>query len=219
MALHQAGQRAQQATHYQWAILAPYVCLGHECQDFGGPWNACVHRLDLGLHSHPQELWGVESNLVLTQRKICPQRDRSDKGWTCDTVSYRIASTTHNQLSHSGPLTTQNAVSLLATSHPNCNLYPLSVHTKSDTPCYSLHCLFEHNVICTISLNSALHYRAQSPAQNQLHSEMVEVASFFVVKLVLPKCFFSLLLFQDPARCFGSLSICWPGGPENMKKE
>ena len=21
-------------------------------------WNACVHRLDLGLYSHPKELWG-----------------------------------------------------------------------------------------------------------------------------------------------------------------
>ena len=24
-------------------------------------WNACVHRLDLGLYSHPKEFWGMES--------------------------------------------------------------------------------------------------------------------------------------------------------------
>ena len=30
-------------------------------------WNACVHRLDLGLYSHPKE-WGMESEPMLTPR-------------------------------------------------------------------------------------------------------------------------------------------------------
>ena len=28
-------------------------------------WNACVHRLDLGLCSHPKEFWGNESEPML----------------------------------------------------------------------------------------------------------------------------------------------------------
>ena len=32
-------------------------------------WNACVHRLDLGLYSHPKELWGMESEPILTPRE------------------------------------------------------------------------------------------------------------------------------------------------------
>ena len=34
------------------------------------PWNACVHRLDLGLYSHPKEFLGeVESKPMLTPRE------------------------------------------------------------------------------------------------------------------------------------------------------
>ena len=29
-------------------------------------WNACVHRLDLDLYSHPKEFWGMESEPMLT---------------------------------------------------------------------------------------------------------------------------------------------------------
>ena len=37
-------------------LLPAFTCLGHECQDLltlCDGWNACVHRLDLGLYSHP----------------------------------------------------------------------------------------------------------------------------------------------------------------------
>ena len=35
-------------------------------------WNACVHRLDLGLHSRPKEFWGMESERVLTPSEKFP---------------------------------------------------------------------------------------------------------------------------------------------------
>ena len=43
-------------------------------------WNACVHRLDLGLHSHPKEFWGngvwthVNSKGKIPSTGKCPQR-------------------------------------------------------------------------------------------------------------------------------------------------
>ena len=40
-------------------LLLAFNCLGHECQDHESVlWNACVHRLDLGLYSHPKEFLG-----------------------------------------------------------------------------------------------------------------------------------------------------------------
>ena len=49
-------------------------------------WNACVHRLDLGLYSHPKEFVGMESEPMLGGRNSsvgsawarCPQRRGSD---------------------------------------------------------------------------------------------------------------------------------------------
>ena len=35
-------------------------------------WNACVHRLNLSLYSHPKEFWGMESEPMLTPRKKSP---------------------------------------------------------------------------------------------------------------------------------------------------
>ena len=43
-------------------------------------WNACVHRLDLGLYSHPKEFWGngvwthVNSKGKIPSTGKCPQR-------------------------------------------------------------------------------------------------------------------------------------------------
>ena len=46
--------------------LPPFTRLRHECQDLfeSVGWNECVHRLDLGLYSHPKEFWGCH-NLFL----------------------------------------------------------------------------------------------------------------------------------------------------------
>ena len=35
-------------------------------------WNACVHRLNLGLYSHPKEFLGMESEPMLTPREKSP---------------------------------------------------------------------------------------------------------------------------------------------------
>ena len=47
-----------------WCMLGVFLSLAftrlrHECLDLESVrWNACVYRLDLGLHSHPKEFWG-----------------------------------------------------------------------------------------------------------------------------------------------------------------
>ena len=40
-------------------LLPAFTRLGQECQGSfeSMQWNACVHRLDLGLCSHPKEFW------------------------------------------------------------------------------------------------------------------------------------------------------------------
>ena len=65
-------------------------------------WNACVHRLDLGLYSHPKEfLGGMEFEPMLTPReksplpKMSPEEDR-----TRDAVD---SEPKHYQRSYSGP--------------------------------------------------------------------------------------------------------------------
>ena len=66
-------------------------------------WNACLHRLDLGLYSHPKEFWGMEFEPMLTPReksplpKMSPEEDR-----TRDAVD---SEPKHYQLSYSGPRT------------------------------------------------------------------------------------------------------------------
>ena len=63
-------------------------------------WNACVHRLDLGLYSYPKEFLGngvrthVDSklNVSSTEKKFSPEED-----WTRDAASGRTASPTHYQ--------------------------------------------------------------------------------------------------------------------------
>ena len=64
-------------------------------------WNACLHRLDLGLYSHPKEFWGMEFEPMLTPRekaplpKMSPEEDR-----TRDAVD---SEPKHYQLSYSDP--------------------------------------------------------------------------------------------------------------------
>ena len=61
-------------------------------------WNACVHRLYLGLYSHPKEFWGnrarthfnSKGNIPSTGKKFSPEEDR-----THDTALSRTANPTH----------------------------------------------------------------------------------------------------------------------------
>ena len=44
-------------------------------------WNACVHRLDLGLYSHPKEFfWGMEFEPMLTPREKSPLLENVPRG-------------------------------------------------------------------------------------------------------------------------------------------
>ena len=65
-------------------------------------WNARVHRLDLGLYSHPKELEVMESESILTPREN-PFHRRLREGQTREAAPGRTASSTHYQLSYSGP--------------------------------------------------------------------------------------------------------------------
>ena len=41
-------------------------------------WNACVHRLDLGLYSLPKEFGGMESEAMLTPREKSPLQEKKN---------------------------------------------------------------------------------------------------------------------------------------------
>ena len=66
-------------------------------------WNACVHRLHLGLYTHPKEFWGngVRTH-VYSKRKI-PFIGGSEEGGTRDAASRRTGSPTHYRVNYSGP--------------------------------------------------------------------------------------------------------------------
>ena len=66
-------------------------------------WNACVHRLDLGLCSHPKEFWGNGTRNHVNSKGKIPTTGGSEEGWTHDAASHRTASPTHYPLSYSAP--------------------------------------------------------------------------------------------------------------------
>ena len=82
-------------------LLPAFTCLAHECQDLfeSVRWNACVHRLDLGLYSHPKEFGRIESEPMLTQREKSPLPEQFslEEDRTHDAASSRTASTPHYQ--------------------------------------------------------------------------------------------------------------------------
>ena len=63
-----------------------------------------MHRLDLGLYSHPKEFWGLESKTMLTPRGKSPlQEGGSDEVRTRNPASDRTASPTQRlKNEHSG---------------------------------------------------------------------------------------------------------------------
>ena len=63
-------------------------------------WNACVHRLDPGLYSHPKSCWGMKSEPMLTQgeKSSLPEKKvSSEKDQTHDAALSRTESSTHYQ--------------------------------------------------------------------------------------------------------------------------
>ena len=67
-----------------------------------------MHRLDLGLYSHPKEFWrnGVR-NHANSEGNI-PSTGASEEVRTLDAASCRTASPTQDRLSYSGPLQTKS---------------------------------------------------------------------------------------------------------------
>ena len=66
-------------------------------------WNACVHRLDLGLYFHPNEFLGNGVRTHVNSKGNIPSTGGSEEGGTCDTASSRTESPTHYPLSYCGP--------------------------------------------------------------------------------------------------------------------
>ena len=69
-------------------------------------WNACVHKLDLGLYSYPKEFLGNRVRTCLSPRKKKPATGGSGGmggggGRTRDAASRRTASPKHYRLSYS----------------------------------------------------------------------------------------------------------------------
>ena len=90
-----------------WCMLGVFLLLGftrqgHECQDLWGPWNACVHRLDLGLYSHPKEFGGMKSEPTLTPRvkSLLPEAQRRVEPMTLYYAGQRAK---HYRLSYTRP--------------------------------------------------------------------------------------------------------------------
>ena len=66
-------------------LLPEFTYLGHLMSGSydSMQWNACVHRLDLSLYSHPKEFWGNGLDLVLTPRGKSPLPEKKIllRGW------------------------------------------------------------------------------------------------------------------------------------------
>ena len=77
-------------------LLLAITRLRHEHQDLLSR-NACVHRLDLGLYSHPKSFGGLGSEPMLTPREKSPLPDKfsPEEDRTHDAASSRTASPTH----------------------------------------------------------------------------------------------------------------------------
>ena len=89
-------------------LLPAFTRLGHERQGSFESlrWNACVHRLDLGLYSNPKEFWmnGVRTHvnskgkIPSTEKKKNKQTLSPEEDRTRDAASSSPASPTHYQL-------------------------------------------------------------------------------------------------------------------------
>ena len=90
-------------------LLPAFIPLGHGLSGSfkSMRWNACVHRPDLSLYSHPKEFWGNRvRNHVNSKGKILSTRSL-EEDQTCDTASGRTASPTHYWLNLLGLRSTQ----------------------------------------------------------------------------------------------------------------
>ena len=66
-------------------------------------WNACVHRLDLGLYFTQKRFLGSRVRTHVHSKGRVPSTGASEEGGTCYTASGRTASPAHFQMSYLGP--------------------------------------------------------------------------------------------------------------------
>ena len=85
-------------------LLPAFTRLGHECPFWVGSfesmwWNACAHRLDLGLYSHPKEFWrnGVRTHVNSKGKSHLPEKFSPEEYRTHVAASSRAASPTQYQ--------------------------------------------------------------------------------------------------------------------------
>ena len=73
-------------------------------------WNACVHRLDLGLYSHPKEILGNGVRTILSpwEKSSLPEKFSSEEDQTHDDASSTTASPTRYQWAIPAPQTCTN---------------------------------------------------------------------------------------------------------------
>ena len=62
-----------------------------------------MHRLDLGLYSHPKEFLGYGVRTHVNSKRNIPSTGGSEEGGTHDAAQSRTASPAHYRLSCSGP--------------------------------------------------------------------------------------------------------------------
>ena len=96
-----------------WCMLGVFVAGIHPSRTWMSGsfecirWNACVHRLDLGLYSHPNEFWGNGVRTHVNSKGKISSTGGSEEVQTCSAASCRTASQTHYRLSYSSPLAVQ----------------------------------------------------------------------------------------------------------------
>ena len=69
-------------------------------------WNACMHRLDLGLYTNPKEFWGNGVRTHVNFNGKIPSTRGSEEGRSRNAASHRTESPTHYWLGYAGPIST-----------------------------------------------------------------------------------------------------------------
>ena len=122
-------------------------------------WNDCVHRLDLGLYSHPKEFWGgMESEHMLTPReksplseKNSPQRRRIEPTTQCQ-AGQRAQHTTNElfRLPMAGyDLWPTNMANVSRVHHEHCKLSCLRASRASVfSISYAVYPKSEYDYLC-----------------------------------------------------------------------
>ena len=92
-----------------WCMLGVFVARIHPSRTWMSgsfepmQWNASVHRLDLGLYSHPKEFWGNGVRTHVNSKGKIPST-RGSEVRTCHAASCRTVSPTQYRLRYSSPL-------------------------------------------------------------------------------------------------------------------